>query len=52
MPPKGFNSVSIDDETADLLDAIIEQTDCTSRSSAIDLAAGEWLVENGDGGAA
>ena len=52
MPPNGFNSVSIDDETADLLDAIIEQTDCTSRAGAVDLAAGEWLVENGDGGAA
>ena len=51
MPPNGFNSVSIDDETADLLDAIIEQTDCTSRSCAIDLAACEWLVENDDGGA-
>ena len=52
MPPNGFNSVSIDDETADLLDAIIAETDCDSRAGAVDLAAGEWLAENGDGGAA
>ena len=49
MPPNGFNSVSIDDETADLLDAIIDESDCTSRSGAIDLAAAEWLAANTEG---
>ena len=52
MPPNGFNSVSIDDETAARLDEIIDLADCNSRAEAIDLAAGEWLVENDDGGAA
>ena len=49
MPPNGFNSGSIDDETADLLDAIIAETDCDSRAGAIDLAAGEWLASNTEG---
>ena len=49
MPPNGFNSVSIDDETADLLDAIIAETDCDSRAGAVDLAAGEWLASNTEG---
>ena len=49
MPPNGFNSVSIDDETAALLDAIIAETDCDSRAGAVDLAAGEWLASNTEG---
>ena len=51
MPPNGFNSVSIDDETAALLDEIIDIADCDSRAEAIDLAAGEYLGVDIEGAA-
>ena len=43
MPPNGFNSVSIDDETAHLIDTIITKTDCESRPDAIRVAATKYL---------
>lgn len=51
MPPNGFNSVSIDDDTAERLDAIVTAVDdCDSRADAIARAADAFDVSGGGGG--
>jgi len=45
MPPNGFKSVSIDEQTCQRLDRIQEALDCDSRAKAVKCVAEAFSLE-------